>query len=130
MVAHHKIVRFLDNFRTMIFITSELWWDEEVRLKLLVDIDLTFLNSDRITFFSDYPFNKRFIWVAGIKQHDYVTGFWFAEETISRFIDNQSILVLEGWLHTLSFNPSYLEPEGDDQRRIHCSRRKGLYPSQ
>jgi hypothetical protein len=115
MVAHHEVVRLLNNFWAAVFMASELWGHEEVRLEYFVDIYLAVVNPHGVTFLGDDSFDKRFVWIARVKQHHDVASLWIAKETVGCFVHDQPILVLEGWLHALALDSRDLESEGDDE---------------
>ena len=108
--------------------TTKLGRHEEVRLQLFVYVYAAVLDAHAISGFCDHALHKRLVGVPGVIEHHDVPGLWHPEESIGRLVDDQTILVLERWLHTLALDPSHLDAEGDDERGVDRGRRKRLEP--
>jgi len=94
VVAHYKVIRFLNDFWTVVFVAAKFWRHIQIWLENLVNVHFSVFDPNGVSLLGDDPFDERFIGVTGIVKHYDVPRLRLSEESIHRLVDDQAILIL------------------------------------
>lgn len=128
MVAHDEVVGFSNHFGAMVFVAPEIRWYIIIGQKDFIHINSSVFDPDRVAFLCDDSLDEGLVRVPRVIQHDDVARLRQTEETVQRFVYDESVLVRQSWFHALTFDPRDLKAEGDNQRGVDCRGCKGLDP--